>query len=101
MAKNNWMDWCIDRKYVFARFDYSSYIPTKGGRVQRETEALVVSIGGDRGVSFTIQWRSYQPEEDGHEPRMLALRLYLYGWGFRHGWDHWQWTIIKPKGELQ
>lgn len=101
MAKNNWMDWCIDRKYVMARFDYSRYIPCKGGRVRRETEGMVIQLGNLRGVTFAIQWRSYQPEEDGTEPRMLALRMFLWGWDIPHGWSDWRWTIIKPKGELQ
>lgn len=101
MNKTNWMDWRVQRPGLYARFDYSSYIPAKGGRVRRETEAFSVSIGEPRGVTLGIQWRSFQPEEDGHEPRMLALRLFLYGWNISHGWSHWQWTIIKPKGELQ
>lgn len=84
-------------------------------RVSRDVEkshGASVSIGRKKGIAFHIQWRSFEPYDNGHDPWMLHFQIFVFGTflgvtpfsdtylGRRcasNGVTLFSWTPVKPK----
>lgn len=58
--KNKLVDFHIDRDVV-------------------KTHGCRLSFGRQRGVSFGLQWRSWEPDDNGKDPLMLAFSIFVFG----------------------
>ncbi len=98
-----------------ARFGIRFYVD----RDVEKTHGARISIGGKRGIAFTIQWRSWEPgyvnpanpDAGVYDPLMLSISIFCWGtflgatpfsdtWLGRrccsNGVTPFHWTIIKP-----
>lgn len=84
-------------------------------RLDRDVEkahGISFVIGGKKGINFSLQWRSWEADDRGHDPWMLSFNVFVYGTflGARPFSDTWlgrrcasngvtlfHWTAIRPK----
>lgn len=50
--------------------------------LDRDTEkshGINLCVGRGKGINFGVQWRSWEPNDSGYDPWMLAVRVFVWG----------------------